>query len=134
MLFLAAIKHGFASYATLRGRVDRPGYWWWVLFSLLVSALVSESDALGLLVAFGLFLPSFGLFVRRLHDTDRSGWFMLLLFVPALGPFILLFFLLQPGTEGSNRFGPPFRLQDVADAASGGSGRWDETPPPTFGG
>jgi uncharacterized membrane protein YhaH (DUF805 family) len=61
-----------------------------------------------------LFLPTLAAGVRRLHDTDRSGWMMLIVLIPLVGPIILIVFLCQRGTEGANRFGE----DDMAAAAA----------------
>jgi uncharacterized membrane protein YhaH (DUF805 family) len=60
---------------------------------------------LSLLVSLGLLLPNLALAVRRLHDTDRSGWWLLIGLIPIVGSLVLLVFYLLPGTQGQNRFG-----------------------------
>lgn len=59
-----------------------------------------------MIVGLALILPSLAVNVRRLHDTDRSGWFLLLMLIPIVGAIILLVFDVQDSTPGSNRFGP----------------------------
>ena len=54
----------------------------------------------------GVLVPSIAVGIRRLHDIDKSGWWVLLVFLPAIGSIILLFFAIQPGSIGENRFGP----------------------------
>jgi uncharacterized membrane protein YhaH (DUF805 family) len=112
-----AISTCFSKYVDFQGRAARPEYWYWVLFIVVVAIILqvlgaiilgSQSGAGGILA--GLFylatlLPGLGVSVRRLHDTDRSGWFLLLGFIPIIGGLILLYFMVQPGTVGSNRFG-----------------------------
>jgi uncharacterized membrane protein YhaH (DUF805 family) len=56
-------------------------------------------------VSLGLLLPNLAVTVRRLHDTDRSGWWILLGLIPVIGTIVLLVFYVQPGTAGSNQFG-----------------------------
>ena len=58
------------------------------------------------LFCLGMFVPSIAVQVRRLHDQDRSGWWVLLNLVPYLGALVLFVFMLLPGTNGANRFGP----------------------------
>jgi uncharacterized membrane protein YhaH (DUF805 family) len=58
------------------------------------------------IVGLALFLPSLAVGVRRLHDTDRSGWWLLIVLIPIIGWLVLLFFFVSPGTPGPNRFGP----------------------------
>ena len=66
---------------------------------------VSGYGVLGSITVLGLLLPSISVLVRRLHDADKSGWWVLLGFVP-LGGLILLVFCCMDGTKGENRFGP----------------------------
>jgi uncharacterized membrane protein YhaH (DUF805 family) len=113
--FVDAIKICFAKYATFRGRATRPEYWWFYLAIILVSVLLTIIDvvifgpnALGLLSlawSLAVFLPSIAAGVRRLHDTDRSGWWFLIILVPLVGIIVLIVFLAQRGTPGPNRFG-----------------------------
>jgi uncharacterized membrane protein YhaH (DUF805 family) len=116
MGFGGAIKACFYKYADFKGRARRPEYWWWTLFNLLLSlalalvdlaiAGVNGPEVLSNLVNLALFLPSLAVGVRRLHDTDRRGWWILLWLIPLIGWIIIIVFLCQRGTEGPNRFGP----------------------------
>lgn len=104
-------------YADFAGRARRSEYWWFFLFTALVSAVGSVFDSLfgtrfgsgtGLvqtLVQLALLLPSLGVAVRRLHDTGRSGWWLLIGLVPVAGWVVLLIFFLQDG-QGENQYGP----------------------------
>jgi uncharacterized membrane protein YhaH (DUF805 family) len=112
-------------YADFQGRARRSEYWMFALFVLIVDvvlyALLGMSGSFGpgaagpsggalivllMLSVFGLamFIPSLAVGVRRLHDTNRSGWWLLLGLVPFLGIVILIFMLL-PGTPGTNTYG-----------------------------
>ena len=111
-------------YAMFDGRARRAELWWFVLFSFLVqaavavlSAIIAPADgsvALGTILAalisfivtLGLLLPSIAVGVRRLHDIDRTGWWMLLVLIPLIGQIVLLVFFCLRGTDGPNRFGP----------------------------
>ncbi|WSK45088.1 DUF805 domain-containing protein [Micromonospora maris] len=116
--FPDAIRSVLSKYATFRGRARRSEYWWFSLFLLLVGIVASVLDsALGvdfegsggpvsLLVNLALLLPSLAVAARRLHDIDRTGWWLLLAFIPIVGWIVLLVFALQNGTPGPNRFGP----------------------------
>ncbi|MBL6279919.1 DUF805 domain-containing protein [Micromonospora fiedleri] len=118
MSFPDAIRSVLSKYATFRGRARRSEYWWFSLFLLLVGIVASVLDsALGvdfegsggpvsLLVNLALLLPSLAVAARRLHDIDRTGWWLLLAFIPIVGWIVLLVFALQNGTPGPNRFGP----------------------------
>lgn len=114
MNFGDAIKSGFNNYVGFSGRARRSEYWYWVLFVFIVTAalnILSGGDADGLfgilsfLFAIAVFLPGLAMAIRRLHDTDRSGWFVLLALIPLVGIIILLVFYVQEGTPGDNRFG-----------------------------
>ncbi|SCE80988.1 DUF805 domain-containing protein [Micromonospora mirobrigensis] len=115
-----AVKSVFAKYATFGGRARRSEYWWFALFSWVVSILASVLDGafgtrmgsgpsslgiIGLIVTLALLLPSLAVGVRRLHDTNRSGWWLLIVLVPLVGAIVLLVFFVMEGTRGENRFG-----------------------------
>lgn len=104
-------------YATFSGRSRRKEYWLFVLLVFVVSLILSAIDAAigtsssagtGLLsgiFSLAVLIPSLAVLVRRLHDTDRSGWWALLLLLPIIGGLILLIFALLDSTPGQNRFG-----------------------------
>ncbi len=113
--YLAALK----KYAVFAGRARRKEFWLFVLFNTLIAVGLAVIDmltgtfdedvGLGLLsglYAVAMILPSIAVTVRRLHDTDRSGWWYLLVFLPVIGGLVILVFMLLDGTPGSNRFGP----------------------------
>jgi uncharacterized membrane protein YhaH (DUF805 family) len=79
MDFVTAIKTCFSKYATFQGRAGRSEYWWWIFFSVLLAIVLEAiSHSLHDVASLALFLPSLAVSVRRLHDGDRSGWFLLL--------------------------------------------------------
>lgn len=87
--FPEAIKRGFNNYFVFRGRATRAEFWWWWLFSFAVQIVGSIVDAvtglpgiLGTLLGLALVIPSLSVTVRRLHDINKSGWWLLLWFVP----------------------------------------------------
>lgn len=115
MGFGDAIRSGFRNYITFSGRAARSEFWFWQLFVLLLSfaagavdgiAFGATSGLFGLVTSLVTFLPGIAVSVRRLHDRDMSGWWLLLCFIPLLGWAVLLFFFVTKGTEGANRFGP----------------------------
>lgn len=94
----------FKKYATFDGSAQRSEYWWFFLFCILSSAiLVLLGDAVRVVFSIATLLPSLAVGARRLHDTDRSGWWQLLMFVPFIGWIILIIFFAQEGK--SNRYG-----------------------------
>jgi len=106
MTFGEAIATCFKKYADFTGRAARAEYWWFTLFIFLASigmAIVSET--LAALFSLGTTLPCLAVVTRRLHDTDRSGWWQLLWLVPLLGWIPLLIWATQKGKAEPNRFG-----------------------------
>ncbi len=94
------------------GRSIRSEYWYWVLFDIIGSIVASVIDyllgvpAFGALFSLVTILPSLAVAVRRLHDLDRTGWWILLALIPIIGWIILLIWYCSRGTVGPNRFGP----------------------------
>jgi len=114
MGFGRAIGTCFRKYAVFSGRASRSEYWFFVLFQLLLFVGVMILDALAFRGSVAVFttlawliliLPGFAVTVRRLHDTDMSGWWILISFVPLIGSIFLLVWMCQRGTQGPNRFG-----------------------------
>lgn len=117
---LDAVRSVYGNYANFSGRATRSEFWWfWLFYTLVIVALSLVAAAIapgggGGSIAFigiaafaiGSIIPIIAVTVRRLHDTGRSGWWLLLGFVPLVGGLILLFFYLQPSTPGPNAFGP----------------------------
>lgn len=100
-------------YAQFEGRSRRKEYWLFVLFNFVVSFVASLIEGLlgwpvvlQALIALGFMIPGLAVGVRRLHDTDRSGWWLLIGLLPLIGWVVLIVFLVQKGQAGGNRFGP----------------------------
>ena len=106
------------NYADFNGRARRKEYWLFILFASLgyiVTAVIDlmtgsfdEISGFGILSGLfflGLVIPSISVQIRRLHDQDKSGWWVLIGLIPGLGTLILLVFMCLPGTNGDNRFG-----------------------------
>jgi uncharacterized membrane protein YhaH (DUF805 family) len=106
-------------FAVFRGRARRKEYWFFVLFYALISGFLAVIDSIigrfdahsgvGLfsgLFALAMLLPAVAVSVRRLHDTNRSGWWLLVGVVPLLGSLVLLVFALSRGTPSANDYGP----------------------------
>ena len=115
MDFATAVKTVLTErYMKFDGRARRSEYWWFLLFIFVVALVLAVIDnfvlgmsLLGGLWSLGTLLPSLGVAIRRLHDLDKSGWWLLLAFVPLVGGLVLLYWFCQPGTSGDNQFGPP---------------------------
>ncbi len=122
MTFTQAISMVFSKYATFSGRAARPEFWWWVLFMFIVMAVTQIVDdilfgpmlgpgggdagqPLTVLASLALLLPNLAVAVRRLHDIGRSGWWVLIGFVPIIGFLVLLYWYVQPGIDGRNQYG-----------------------------
>ena len=104
MTFGESISICFKKYATFEGRASRSEYLWFVLFTFLGSAAAGIiGQALSGLFSLAVLLPSLAVGARRLHDTDRSGWFLLLWFIPFIGWIVLVIFAVQDSKE-PNRF------------------------------
>ena len=102
-------------YAKFEGRANRTQYWYFVLTEILaffilellcVIPFVNIIAFLALLVlGLGLIVPGIAVSVRRLHDTNKSGWWLLLCFVPFVGSIVILVFMCLEGTKGANKYG-----------------------------
>ena len=108
----------FKKYAVFSGRSRRKEYWYFVLFNIIVGIVLAAIDALlgtfssssniGLLsgiYSLAVLIPTLALTVRRLHDVDRTGWWILIGLVPLIGGIVLLVFALLDGTPSSNQYG-----------------------------
>jgi uncharacterized membrane protein YhaH (DUF805 family) len=115
MNFQQAIVSGFRNYVGFAGRAARSEYWYWVLFVFLVGAVAAVLDVaifpgnqlspINTVSSIVLLLPGIAVSVRRLHDIDRTGWWLLLVFT-IIGAFVLLYWAFVKGTDGVNRYGP----------------------------
>ena len=116
MNFVEAISSGFQNYTNFHARATRSEYWFWTLFVILVSIVANVIDLmvfsstgfapLSIILTLGLLIPGIAVSIRRLHDRDKSGWWLLLIFIPLVGAIILLVWYCTRGTMGPNRFGP----------------------------
>ena len=124
MSMFEAVAVCFRKYANFKGRASRAEFWWFSLFNFIVNAIIYliALSAVGFdfeylimddvvmnvigLISLVFFLPSLAVMERRLHDTGRSEWNILYLFIPLAGVIILLVFLASKGTPGPNKYGP----------------------------
>jgi uncharacterized membrane protein YhaH (DUF805 family) len=116
MNFVQAIKSGFSNYVTFSGRACRSEYWFWVLFAVIGGLVTVILDSVifgyqaGVTPLNGIFdlatfLPGLAVAARRLHDTDRTAWWLLLA-LTIIGAILLIVWFCFRGTPGTNRFGP----------------------------
>lgn len=119
---VSAYKEMWNRWSDFSGRSGVGKYWWAALVNAIIVFLIyilafifaAISETLGLIVmlvvlvyALALIVPGLAMAIRRLHDTDRSGWWILINFVPIVGPIILIVFLASASTEGPNQYGMP---------------------------
>ena len=112
--YLQALKN----YANFSGRARRKEYWYFFLFNFIVAVVLGFIDGmvgtfspeagiglLGGIYSLAVLIPGVAVSVRRLHDTERSGWWLLIALVPLIGGIVLLVFMVQDSKTGSNKFG-----------------------------
>jgi uncharacterized membrane protein YhaH (DUF805 family) len=101
------------NYAVFSGRAQRTEYWMFVLFNFIITLALAFLDSainnpgvLTGLYSLAVLIPSLAVLFRRLHDTGRSGWWVLILLVPVIGAIVILVFLVLASEEGENDYGP----------------------------
>jgi len=94
------------------GRARRKEYWFFSLFNMIigivlgfVEVLVGGPGIVGMLYGLAVLIPALAVSVRRLHDTDRSGWWLLILLIPVVGAIVLLIFMVLDSSPGENQYG-----------------------------
>lgn len=115
MNFQDAVKSVLTvNYANFNGRAGRPEFWWYVLFAMIASFVLSFVDSailgfplVGTIFSLATLIPGLAVSVRRLHDKDKSGWWLLIGLVPIVGIILLIYWYATEGTPGDNQFGPP---------------------------
>jgi uncharacterized membrane protein YhaH (DUF805 family) len=122
MTFPEAVRTCLSKYADFSGRARRSEYWWFFLFTVIVSIVAGIIDGVvgsdvangygvvTIIVALALLLPSLAVSARRLHDTGKSGWWILLGIIPLVGFIVLLVFYVQD-SHGDNKYGPNPKAQ-----------------------
>ena len=155
MTFTESVKTGFQKYMDFSGRASRSEYWWFFLFTLIVRLVTTWIPFVGFVIALALLLPSLSVTTRRLHDTNRTGWWMLLpiglglaaiiagvvlgVGVAILGSVVgfltLLSFLIQPSDPYANQYGPnPLQAQQRVGGFGNAAPGTPYAPPPAAGG
>jgi len=106
-------------YGVFGGRARRKEYWYFVLFNIIISIVLRVIDRatgsfsaeagmglLGAIYALAILIPSVAVTVRRLHDTDHSGWWLFIPLIPIIGAIVLFVFTVQDSNAGENKYGP----------------------------
>jgi len=91
-------------YVVFDGRATRSEYWYYALFNFIITLILAFIPILDLIYMLATFLPSLSVAIRRLHDIGKSGWWLLIGLIPIIGPFIVLFFMIQDSNE-DNQYG-----------------------------
>jgi uncharacterized membrane protein YhaH (DUF805 family) len=115
--FEEALRLFFRNYANFHGRSSRGAYWWWFLAGFLIACAFAAIDyamgarpgeigLLGTLYSLAVLIPNVAVGVRRLHDTDRSGWWLLVALIPIAGLIWLIIYLVEEGERRDNEYGP----------------------------
>ncbi|MCT2539904.1 DUF805 domain-containing protein [Sedimentimonas flavescens] len=148
MDFKSAVRTCLSKYATFSGRAARSEYWYFVLFIFLCQIALGILDniifgtghmtrgpgmwayedrggPLGGIFSLAMLLPMLAAAVRRLHDIDKSGWWLLAALIPLFGWLVLLYFYVQPSQPGANRFGG-----GSGGAGGAGGNPWGESSVP----
>lgn len=106
---IEAVSSVYGHYFDFSERASRAEYWWFAIFLVVLEFICFFLGAGGLIallaISFASIIPGWAVFVRRLHDTNRSGWWWLAGFIPLVGGLLLLVLTLLPGTEGPNNYG-----------------------------
>jgi len=112
--YIEALK----KYAVFGGRARRKEYWFFALFNIIISIVLAVIDGvtgsfsaeagvglLGGIYTLAVLIPGIAVSVRRLHDTDRSGWWLFIALIPLIGAIVLLVFMVQDSKPGQNQYG-----------------------------
>lgn len=120
-----------SKYAEFNGRARRTEYWMFALFNVIISIVLTIIDAFtGLIIpqlgvgllsglySLAVFIPGLAVTVRRLHDTGRTGWWILIAFIPLIGALVLLVFMVLGSEDESNKYGDNPKAEEAQGALS----------------
>ena len=109
MNFIESIKVCYKKFFDFSGRASKSEYWWFQLYTIIIYGLmfVFQGDLVLIfsILAIANIIPVYAAAVRRLHDTDKSGWMVLISAIPFIG-LVIIVLLISDGSKGKNRFGP----------------------------
>lgn len=139
MDFMTAVRTCFSKYVDFSGRARRSEFWYWALFYVLVGIVTGLIDRalgttfgvndsyglLGTLFGLAVLLPGLAVAARRLHDTGRSGLWLLLIIIVFFGWIVLLVFYVLDSEAGANKYGP-----NPKGGGAGYDGNYPPPPPP----
>ena len=98
------------NYVNFEGRATRAEFWWFFLFNFVIGLILGVLGKVGAILSgiwsLGILLPQLGLGARRLHDINKSGWYLLLSFIPVVGAIILIIWWATEGDPTENQYGP----------------------------
>lgn len=103
LYFIDVLKNKYVQFS---GRARREEYWYFALFCFILSIpIYFIHESLDWVLSLLTLCPSLALTVRRLHDTNRSGWYYFIVLIPIVGAILLLIWLCKEGTHGANEYG-----------------------------
>ena len=109
MNFLESIQTCYKKFFDFSGRASKSEYWWFQLYNAIIYVLTfvfqGDLSLLFSIVVIANIIPTYAAAVRRIHDSDKSGWMVLIAVIPLIGLYVIVL-LLQDGSKGKNRFGP----------------------------
>ena len=109
------------NYANFNGRASRQEYWMFILFNFIFTIVVGFIDVflslgfLSLLYVLAILIPGLAVFVKRLHDVNKSGWWFFIIFIPIIGAIWMLILLCTDGNPGENSYGPSPKAAPVSN-------------------
>lgn len=112
MSFVDAVKSCLSQYVGFQGRARRSEYWYFCLFNVIlgvVASIIAQLTGvtiLSTLVTLALLLPGIAVDIRRMHDIGKSGWWILISFVPVVGAILLIVWCCKDSEPGENQYGP----------------------------
>ena len=109
MNFIESIQTCYKKFFDFSGRASKSEFWWFQLYAIIIYALMfvfqGDLSILFSIITIANAIPNYAASVRRLHDTDKSGWMVLISVIPLIG-LIIFVLLMRDGSKGKNRFGP----------------------------
>ncbi len=114
MILVEAFQLALKNALIPQGRASRAEYWWFVLANLVVGIVIAILTRVSgifvivnILYTLAIIVPGLMIAIRRMHDTNKSGWFLLIGIIPIVGSIVLIVMLAQKGTPGMNNYGTP---------------------------